>query len=191
MFPECQFVCEDVHVLRYRPRRSGVEVCHVPTCIHRYCTFGTWTEREEAGSQAGARPGRETHAARRRMRMPPSIRGVTLSPKRRRFVLSFPSSFCFSLLSSQAGAAAIQIRTPVRHPAAAIRDRQGFKLQCNGIPRLSLFSRPFLSMPPLHLLFFSAPCEQEFDLGRRRLFLPHASSRRLNAGGHGPRSNDC
>ena len=91
MFPECQFVCEDVHVLRYRPRRSGVEVCHVPTCIHRYCTFGTWTEREEAGSQAGARPGRETHAARRRMRMPPSIRGVTLSPKRRRFVLLLPS----------------------------------------------------------------------------------------------------
>ena len=59
----------------------------------------------QAGRQAAWRSGGRS-MRRRRMRMPPSIKGVTLSPKRRRFVLPPPlssssSSLCFSLLSSQ------------------------------------------------------------------------------------------
>ena len=56
-----------------------------------------------------------------------------------------PSSFCFSLLSSQAGAAAaaIQIRTPVRHPAD--RDRQTGPKIAMAFP-VSLFVLPPFSL---------------------------------------------
>ena len=70
----------------------------VLTCMHS--SIQSAHGRGRGGRPAGRQAGR-----RRRIRMPPSIRGVTLSPKRRRFVLfpvpSPPSAF----LPSHRGAA--------------------------------------------------------------------------------------
>ena len=103
------YVCKNVRVLRYRSLRSEV--------WHRTHVNAYGARREgDGGSLSVGPPGRQAGSpGGRRVRMPPSIRGVTLSPKRRRFVL-----LLLLLLFSSffAAAAAAADSNPLPYPAA-------------------------------------------------------------------------